>query len=127
MPCDSVATIKTVLAKVGLGEFLKDAKSFVPLKSYLEKEGFTNVYLTFYGPFYQVVSLGSSKVSFVKGTKEIIVNSTAQNEMEKVQKSLNKLQGFLAQQKAIKAIKKKFEVSSTQTISNKSVVLTIRL
>ena len=125
MPCDSVDTIKTVLAKVGLGEFLKDAKSFAPLKNYLEKEGFTNVYLTFYGPFNQVISLGSSKVSFVKGAKEIIIDSLSLNETKKILESITKLQGFLAQQKAVKAIKKKFEVSS-QTTSNKSVVLTIQ-
>ena len=128
MPCDSVATIKTVLAKVGLGEFLKDAKSFVPLKNYLEKEGFTNVSLTVYSPFNQIISLNSSTIS-VSSWKlnKIFIDSPTRNEANKVRESITKLQGFLAQQKAIKAIKKKFEVSSTQTISNKSVVLTIRL
>ena len=126
MPCDAVATVKTILTKVRLGEFSKSAQSFAPLKNYLEKEGFINVSLTVYG-LVQVISLNSSTITAMSGGETIIIDSPIDNnDLAKIQKSIAKLQGFLAQQKAVKAIKKKFEVSS-QTTSNKSVVLTIKL
>ena len=126
MPCDSVATIKTILAKIGLDIFLKTAESFVPLKNYLEKEGFSNVSLTHYGPHYQVISLNTSTLSFLSHKEGVRCESPDLKEQEKIEQSISKLQDFLAQQKAIKAITKKFEVISTQK-TTKATILSIMI
>lgn len=126
MPCDSIATIKTILAKVGLDGYLKDAKSFAPLKAYLEKEGFSNVSLTIAGPSYQVISLSSSTISFYSFSNKVSIKSLSMAENEKIEQSISKLQGFLAQHKAFMAIKKKFEVTSIQE-ANTTIVLTVKL
>jgi len=126
MPCDSVATIKTILAKIGLDAFLKSAEGFTPLKNYLEKEGFSNVSLTHYGPHYQVISLNTSTLSFLSHKEEVRCESPDLKEQEKIEQSISKLQDFLAQQKAIKAITKKFEVISTQK-TTKATILSIMI